>query len=105
MKFVNMHTDLVWFPAIGAHVITSPSNQEFHGRLSIMIVTMRYNFALLNNPYWVDVIGVKYKRTEISNVRSDLLSANQIFNDEYRMFTSDKVIRSGATCYHVKLGV
>ena len=92
MKFVNMHKGLVWFPAVGAFIITIPSNKELHGGSLVMITTMSDNlfndellFVLLSNINRIDTMRIKYERTQIMNVRLDRLASDQIFNDVYRL--------------------
>ena len=82
-----MHQGFVGFPTIGTRVIAGPSYKELHAGFSMMITTMCHDISdheflliLLSNLYWVDVIGVKYKRMCVL-----------IFNDKYRLFTSDTI--------------
>ena len=66
MKFVNMHKGLVWFPAVGTFIITTPSNKELHDGSLMMITTMPDNlvnyellFVLLSNINWIDTMRIK----------------------------------------------
>jgi hypothetical protein len=83
MKLVHMHESLVWFPAIRAFVVTSPSNQELHGGFPMMVTTMcqdpiDYKFLLVLLSYIerIDLSRVEYKGSYIVNMSLDLLAVN-----------------------------
>ena len=90
-----MYKNLVRFPAIGTHVITSPSNQEIHSGSPTMIALMCYNladleflFVLLSYIHWIGVMRVKDRGVDFC------IRLPQVFNDVNRMLMSDDWVRS-----------
>ena len=81
MESVDMHECFVWLPAVRSLVVTSPSDQELHGRSSLAITAMRKDllyhellFVLLR-----DVLRINLSRVEgsqIVNMSSDLFASN-----------------------------
>ena len=78
-----MHECLVWPPAVRSLVVTSPSDQELHGRSPLVITAMRkyllYHellFVLLRNVLRINLSRVEDEGSQIVNISSDLFASN-----------------------------
>ena len=78
-----MHECFVWLPAVRGLVVSSPSDQELHGRSSLVITAMRKDllyhellFVLLRNVLRIDLSRAEDKGSQIVNVSSDLFASN-----------------------------
>ena len=92
MELINMHKSLLRFPAIGAHVITSPSHYcriAYDDCLDMLQSREPGILVRLAELYPLDRC-----EAQIVNVRWYSLASNQIFNDVNRMLMSDDLIRS-----------
>ena len=83
MESVDMHECFVWLPAVRSLVVTSPSDQELHGRSSLVITAMRKDLlyhelllVLLRNILRINLSRVEDKRSQIVNMSSDLFAPN-----------------------------
>ena len=78
-----MHECFVWLPAVRSLVVTSPSDQELHGRSSLVITAMRKDllyhelfFVLLRNVLRINLSRVEDEGSQIVNMSSDLFASN-----------------------------
>ena len=81
MALVDMHLDLVRFPAVGTCIIAGPSHKELHAGSSMMITTMCYNISnqkflliLLSDFKRNNSIRIEEKGSQIVNTSLDLLA-------------------------------
>ena len=78
-----MHECFVWLPAVRSLVVTSPSDQELHGRSSLVITAMRKDllyrellFVLLRNVFRINLSRVEDEGSQIVNMSSDQFDSN-----------------------------
>ena len=78
-----MHECFIWLPAVRGLVVSSPSDQELHGRSSLVITAMRKDllyhellFVLLRNVLRINLSRVEDEGSQIVNVSSDLFASN-----------------------------
>ncbi len=83
MESVDMHECFVWLPAVRRLVVTSPSDQELHGRSSLVITAMCKDllyhellFILLRNVLRINLSRVEDEGSLIVNMSSDLFASN-----------------------------
>ena len=83
MESVDMHECFVWLPVVRCLVVPSPSDQELHGRSSLVITAMRKDLlyhelllVLLRNVLRINLSRVEDKGSQIVNMSSDLFASN-----------------------------
>ena len=83
MESIDMHECFIWLPAVRGLVVTSPSDQELHGRSSLVITAMRKDLlyhelllVLLRNVLRINLSRVEDEGSQIVNMSSDLFASN-----------------------------
>ena len=76
MESVDMHECFVWLPAVRGLIIACRSDQELHGKSSMMIVAMRKDlfydellFVLLRDVLRINLSRVEDEGLQIGNMR------------------------------------
>ena len=92
-----MHECFIWLPAVRGIVVTSPSDQELHGRSSLVITAMRKDLlyhelllVLLRNVLRINLSRVEDKGSQIVNrvrICLPLTKSSMVYTDWLRPST------------------